>query len=116
MKLLVFILNNTDKLEELMVELSEAGIRGATVLESSGMAQVLTHSKEDDPLIGYLRTLIDPSKETNKTILFVAEDEDIITIRKVINDVVGDLSQPQTGIVFTVPVDFTDGIKKEPKS
>ncbi len=116
MRLLVFILNNTDKLEELMVELSEAGIRGATVIESSGMAQVLTHSKEDDPLIGYLRSIMDPSKETNKTILFVAEDEDIITIRKVINEVIGDLSQPQSGIIFTVPVDFTDGIKKEPKS
>ena len=116
MKLLIFILNNTDKLEELMVELSEAGIHGATVIESSGMAQVLTHSKEDDPLIGYLRSIVDTSKETNKTIVFVAEDEDIITIRKVINDVVGDLSKPQTGIIFTVPVDFTDGIKKEPKS
>ncbi len=116
MKLLVFILNNTDKLEELMVELSEEGIRGATVIESSGMAQVLTHSKEDDPLIGYLRSIIDTSKETNKTIFFVAEDEDIVTIRKVINKVIGDLSQPQTGILFAVPVDFTDGIKKEPKS
>ncbi len=116
MKLLIFILNNTDKLEELMVELSEAGIRGATVIESSGMAQVLTHSKEDDPLIGYLRSFLDTSKTTNKTILFVAGDEDIVIIRKVIKDVIGDLSQPQTGIIFTVPVDFTDGIKKEPKS
>jgi len=116
MKLLIFILNNTDKLEELMVELSEAGIRGATIIESSGMAQVLTHSKEDDPLISYLRSIVDTSKETNKTILFVADDEDITTIRKVINDVIGDLSQPQTGIIFSIPVDFTDGIKKEPKS
>ena len=35
MKLLVFVLNNTDKLDELMVELSEAGIRGATIIELS---------------------------------------------------------------------------------
>lgn len=116
MKLVVFVLNNTDKLDELMVELSEAGIRGATIIESSGMAQVLTHSGEDDPLIGYLRSIIDPAKDNNKTILFVSEEEEISTIREVIKKVVGDLSEPQTGILFTIPVDFTDGIKKEPKA
>ncbi len=116
MKLLVFVLNNKDKLENLMIELSEAGIRGATILESSGMAQVLTHSGENDPLIGYLRSIIDTSKETNKTILFVVEDNEIVIIREVIKNVVGDLSEPQTGILFTVPVDFTDGIQKKPKS
>ena len=116
MKLLVFVLNNTDKLEELMVEISESGIHGATIIDSEGMAQVLTHSKEDDPLIGYLRSIIDTSKESNKTILFVAEDEEILIIREVIKKVIGDLSQPQTGILFSVPVDFVDGIQKEPKS
>ena len=113
MKLVVFVLNNTDKLDELMVELSEAGIRGATIIESSGMAQVLTHSGEDDPLIAYLRSIVDPSKDNNKTILFVSEEEEIVTIREVIKK---DLSEPQTGILFTIPVDFTDGIKKEPKA
>ncbi len=116
MKLVVFVLNNTDKLDELMVELSEAGIRGATIIESSGMAQVLTHSGEDDPLIAYLRSIVDPSKDNNKTILFVSEEEEIVTIREVIKKVIGDLSEPQTGILFTIPVDFTDGIKKEPKA
>ena len=116
MKLLIFVLNNTEKLDELMVELSEAGIRGATIIESSGMAQVLTHSGEDDPLIAYLRSVMDPSNNSNKTILFVSDEKEVEVIREVINRVIGDLSQPQTGILFTVPVDFTDGIQKEPKA
>ena len=116
MKLLVFILNNTDKLDELMLELSEAGIHGATIIESTGMAQVLTHSGEDDPLIGYLRSIMDPTKDNNKTILFVADEEEIVTIREVIKNLIGDLSQPQTGILFTIPIDFIDGIRKEPKA
>ena len=99
-----------------MVELSEVGIRGATIIESSGMAQVLTLSGEDDPLIAYLRSVMDPSNNSNKTILFVSDEKEVQVIREVINRVIGDLSQPQTGILFTVPVDFTDGIQKEPKA
>lgn len=38
MKLLVIILNKTDVLDYLLEGLSAAGIKGATIIESSGMA------------------------------------------------------------------------------
>jgi nitrogen regulatory protein P-II 1 len=112
MKLLVFVLQNVQKLDELMLHLSEAGIRGATIFETSGMAKVLTHSNEDDALIRYLRTIMGPDSDSNKTILFVANEEQVTVIRRVIREVIGDLFEPKTGILFSVPVDFTDGIDK----
>lgn len=42
MKLLVIILNKTDVLDYLLEGLSAAGIKGATIIESSGMAMTLS--------------------------------------------------------------------------
>ena len=47
MKLLVIILNKTDVLDYLLEGLSAAGIKGATIIESSGMAMTLSRLSED---------------------------------------------------------------------
>jgi hypothetical protein len=42
----------------------------------------------------------------------VLEDEKIIKVLEIIEFVIGSLNKPDTGIVFTVPVDFVKGINK----
>ena len=39
MKLLICVLNDTDKLDELMIKLAEAGVKGATIINSTGMSK-----------------------------------------------------------------------------
>ena len=43
MDLLIFILNDHEKLDAILTELEKSGIRGATVIDSTGMAKVLHH-------------------------------------------------------------------------
>ena len=59
MRLLFFVMNKTDKLEKLLTEFLQAGIKGATVLSSTGMARVLTNhdDEEDIPFLGSLRAM-----------------------------------------------------------
>ena len=42
----------------------------------------------------------------------VIRDDQLDLARRVIYNTVGDLSLPNTGILFTVPIDFAEGIRK----
>lgn len=108
MKLLVFILNQEDLLEGVLSAYVEAGIEGATILDSEGMGRFLTY---EVPLFAGFRDFMKGNKPYNKTIISVVEDESAIErVRKLLDSVVGGLRKPGTGILFTVPVDFCDGL------
>ncbi len=111
MKLLVFILNKIDALELFLCRLADAGIRGATILSSTGMARALYEFGDNSfSFFSSLRSIIDPGNEENKTILTVVNEEQIQTVLDIIDEVVGDLSKPDTGIVFTLPLDMVKGM------
>lgn len=109
MKLLYLILNKTEKLDETLEALAEAGIKGATIFHSTGMARELSNYGEAS-FLGSLRAILDPDREENKTIIMVIKEEMVDVAVKTIESVVGDLSNPDTGIIFTVPVDFIKGV------
>lgn len=113
MKLFVLILNRTEKLDELMLAYANAKICGATILDSTGMARELFNSKyreEDISLFGSIRKYLNGDEnKTSKTILTVIRDDQHDTIIKTTEQVVGDFSASDTGIMFTVPLDFVKG-------
>ena len=63
--------------------------------------------------MGSLRAILNPDREESKTIMAVLRDEQIPKAIQVIESVVGDLSKEDTGVVFTVPVDFQKGMHIE---
>lgn len=111
MKLLVLVLNKTEKLEDVLLELAQAGLCGATVLSSTGMARLLGgHDEEEIPFLGSLRALLNPERKKSYTILMVLEGAQIPLAVEKIEGVVGDLSGKDTGIVFSLPIDFAKGL------
>ena len=113
MKLMVIILNKVEALEYLLEGLSAAGIGGATIIESSGLAMTL--SKLDSSFLSASIRALFSGDEDNKTILSVIRNDQLDLARRVIYNTVGDLSLPNTGIMFTVPIDFAEGIRKNYK-
>ncbi len=111
MQLFVLILNKTECLPKLLGEFLDAGIKGATIYDSMGEVQYIGHeSVEPPPIFGSLRKFINPDHEQNKTVLVILRDEQVETARALVNKATGGLDKPGTGIVFTVPVSFTEGI------
>jgi len=111
MKLLVFILNNEEYLEEVLEAYVEAGVTGATILDSEGMGRFLAY---EVPLFADFKDFMKGNRPYNKTILSVIRKEEIIeTLKTLLDDKVGDLSGPGTGIMFTLPVDWVSGLVPE---
>ena len=111
MQVLFLVLNRLEKIDELLESFNDAGIRGATVVNSTGMAHTLANTHEDDLTFASLRAFFVGNREDNRTIFMVLSDEKVSLAKKVINDVF-DLSQPDTGILFGVPVSFVEGISE----
>lgn len=107
--MLVLVLNKINLMDDLLVALSNKGIKSATVLNSTGMMQQLA-SLDDERIIATLRPFLTANHSENKLIFTILNQEQVDTARTVIREVIGDLSKPETGILFGLPVLFTEGI------
>ncbi|MFH1681147.1 MAG: hypothetical protein ABIH26_10945 [Candidatus Eisenbacteria bacterium] len=113
MHLLVQVLEQTEQLAGLLEGLAKAGVTGTTVLDSIGMGRILLESGADVPALQTIRDVLAKGKGTNKTIFAVVRDEE--TLKKAIEvarSLCGDLNSPGKGILFTVRLDFVEGLKK----
>lgn len=115
MKLVVLILNKVELLDDLLEDFAESGIKGATIFASKGMARELYSGGdfEDDSFLGSLASIINPDREESKTVFTVVKDDMVSVVCEIIEKVVGDLSKPDTGILFTLPVDYIKGCNIE---
>ncbi|HHX74556.1 MAG TPA: hypothetical protein GX699_06605 [Firmicutes bacterium] len=108
MELLVLVLNQPEHLDAILEGFLQAGLSGATVLESTGMGRTLC---DKVPVFGGLRNLIRGCRPDNVTVFTVIGSvEKRQKAVKVIEDILGDLDRPNTGLYFTVPVSMVRGL------
>ncbi len=109
MQLFTLILKKTEHTDTLMHELYEAGIKGGTLINGEGMAKVL-HNMDDIPVFGVLRhAWSGDDREAVKTLLLVLKDEQVQIAIDTVKKVIGDLNEPNTGIMFTMPINIVEG-------
>ena len=107
MHLLVAVINDPDRIDEIMSGLLALGVTGATVITSEGMGNRLSH---DIPLFTTLATPIARSRPENRTIFSVIAEDRIEPALALLQRVCGDLNDPGTGIAFTLPLDRVVGL------
>jgi nitrogen regulatory protein PII len=110
-QLLIAVINQQEKLDEILSGLVELGVTGATILNSEGMGRVLTH---EIPIFAGLAALASRSRPQNQTLFSVIrEDDKVDAVIALLQEVCGDFEDPATGIVFTVPVSRVVGLAPE---
>ena len=111
MELLIVVINDVDRVDEVLAGFLEIGITGATVIDSEGMGRVLSH---DIPIFAGLQTLISRSRPQNQTLFSVIdEQEKVEQAIALLQDVCGRFDDPATGIAITVPVTRVVGLAPE---
>ena len=111
MQLLIAVINQEEKLDEILSALVELGVTGATIIASEGMGRVLSH---DIPIFAGLETLARRSRPQNQTIFSVIrEDDKVDRVIEVLQEICGNFEDPATGIVVTVPVSRVIGLAAE---
>jgi len=111
MKLVVFILNREELLEQVLEAFVESGVPGATVLDSAGLGRTLSSKV---PLFADFQESMKGIKPANRVIFSLVGGE--LTVRrleKLLEEACGDLSMPGNGLLFPVPVDSAKGLRPE---
>lgn len=110
MVLLVCILKDYRLVEDLLLGFVEAGVTGATVIEGRGMGQILG---AEVPLFASLRGLF-PGSGADSHVVFAAMDAaKVDTCLELAERVCGPLTEPGSGVVFTVPIGTIRGLATE---
>ena len=71
MEMLVAVVDDPDRMEEILAGLLDIGVTGATLIDSRGMGRILSR---DIPVFAGLQTLIARSRPQNQTLFSVIED------------------------------------------
>jgi nitrogen regulatory protein PII len=108
MQLLLFILNKEEHLEEILEMFLELDITGATIIDSIGMGRILAY---DIPIFAGFRNLMQDSRPGNKTIFTVLHEDKVQSVIRGIEQICGNLNEPGSGILITLPVSNVKGIK-----
>lgn len=112
--LVLLVLDDPDLSDALLDAWEAAGVGGVTILESSGIGRVRRASLRDDmPLLPSLRDLL-RSQETHHRTFFSVVDDDaqVEALVRAAEEVVGDFSQPNTGLLFAMPISHAYGLQK----
>lgn len=110
MKLFVYILNQPEKLDEVLSGFVEIGITGATIVDSVGMGHILA---QEVPIFAGFQALLSGSRPYNKTILSVADDAKVKQAIALIEEICGSFDDVGAGIAFTLPLADVFGLKPE---
>ncbi|NLB20432.1 MAG: hypothetical protein GX829_06325 [Clostridium sp.] len=110
MQLLLLILKDAEFVDTLIQELAACGVKGGTLLEGKGMADALVNN-EDYPVFGILRHMMaGEEKESSYVLMFVLRDEQVMNTRNTVKSVLGDLKDPNSGIMFSIPLTYVEGL------
>jgi nitrogen regulatory protein P-II 1 len=110
LQLLIAVINEEEKLDEILSGMVELGVTGATIINSEGMGRVLSH---DIPIFAGLEALASRSRPQNQTIFSVIRDEKVDAVIALLQEICGDFHHGGTGIVMTVPLTKVVGLARE---
>ena len=108
MQALFLVLHKTEKLDDLLVALQNNGITGGTIIESKGMVNALKSS--DNFIIESFRIILEDPRETSKTLFFILKNDEVAKVRKIIDETLKGINNPNTGIMFGIDLTFVAGL------
>jgi nitrogen regulatory protein P-II 1 len=110
MYMLIMVLDDSEHLNDVLQAWVSAGVPGVTILESTGINRVLPRDQAGPMFAGFSH-IFGSGRVGHNTIFAVIESMELAeTAVRATEAVVGDLNEPNTGIVFVLPVAKSWGI------
>ena len=109
MYMIFFVLDDPNPLNEILEAWEGLGVRGVTIVESTGMHRVRRHFIP----MRYVSALI--SQEENHLTLFVIvkDEAQVQACLRAVEQVVGDLDGPNTGVMAAWPLSLVKGLPEQ---
>lgn len=105
MEALFIIINDLDYLDDVLEALIDLKVKGATILDSEGLAQAIIKAGLNDVYkIGPFARDLEDNHQHNKTIFSVMKKEKIILVVKKVKEILRQSSSHGVGFMFSIPI------------
>lgn len=113
MFLIVLVVDNPDDCGEVLRTWESAGVKGATIFESTGLGRVKRGWQRDDlPIMPSLRDIFQRDEVRHRTVFSVVEDETKVeAVVQATESVLGNLDNENNGFLFVLPVVRAYGLR-----
>jgi nitrogen regulatory protein PII len=113
--LVVMIVNEPDDCPALLDAWEAAGVKGITILNSSGLGHIRRAGLRDDlPLLPSLEDLFQSEEVYHRMLMSVVEDQAMVDrLVQVTHQITGNLDRPHSGFLFVVPVSQVYGLDRK---
>jgi len=114
MYLLVNVLEQPEHLVAILEGFAKIGIKGSTVMNSTGMGRVLMKAGADGPAMEEINKMIANGESSNKTIFTVVKEKEVLDKAiEIVKSFCGDLCEPGKGVLFAIPLALVEGVPEE---
>jgi len=115
MSMILFVLHDAEKLKAVLDAWEAAGIEGATVLFNTGIGRIREGQalRDDLPILPSVADFLEVPEQLGRTLFTLTDDESLVPkIVEATERVVGDLQEPDRGILAVLPTTGIFGLRK----
>ncbi len=110
MHMIMFVLDNPEKLDNILDAWEQIGIRGVTIVESTGI-QRLRKKRARIPMRFAIEPMVFGGEEGNLTLFTMVEGSEMVQrCLQTTEEIVGNLDKPDTGILAAWPLSTIKGL------
>lgn len=104
-QLLILVIDEEEQTPDILTAWEEVGVRGVTLIDSTGSRHEHVEMRDDLPFVVSLRAVLE-QKEKRTQMLFSVIDSDAVCEQavNVVLKIIPDFTQGHRGIMFTLPV------------
>jgi hypothetical protein len=111
MYMVMFVLDDPSRLDEVLNTWEAVGISGATIIESSGINRRRLAKLVGTNLMAGINRLMSSDEESHYTLFTIVPDESVVArCLEAAESVVGDLNQKNTGVLAAWPLSVVKGV------
>ena len=105
MYMVLFVLDDPDKLNDVLDAWDKIGLSGVTIIESTGINRLRRARSVGSPFMAGINRLMSGDQEMHYTLMTIVRDEVIVEkCVESVEGIVGDLSEPHTGVLAAWPI------------
>jgi nitrogen regulatory protein PII len=112
----ILVVHDVEKFEDVINAWRDAGVSGATILPSLGVASMDRERalREDLPLMPLISNLFAEDEVLNRTLFSIVEGKDLVDrVVQSTQSILGDLNSPNNGVMAILPVEQAFGLHRK---
>lgn len=111
MYMILFVLDDPNQLDAALDAWNEIGVSGVTIIESTGINRRRQARQVGEIFMAGINRLMSSDQESHYTLLTIVDSLQMVEkCTAVVEQIVGDLDAPNSGVLAAWPLDYVKGV------